>query len=147
MRRQTATWLPAIEEALDLPDAELPDLKTPHEGPPPARGRGASATRPRRPGSRPPERRSVRSPSSTGCRSRTCSPRTPYAGWPGRRPDALADDGTDTVAAFLRDHGARAWQVGLTAGVLHAALARGRAADDPTPERRHGRVFGKAGVA
>ena len=40
MRRQTATWLPAIEEALDLPDAELPDLKTPHEGPPPARSWG-----------------------------------------------------------------------------------------------------------
>src|SRR4029079_15921386 len=40
LRRQTATWLPAILEGLDLPEGDLPELKTPHEGPPPARSWG-----------------------------------------------------------------------------------------------------------
>ena len=47
MRRQTATWLPAIEAALALPEADLPGLKTPVEGPPPARSLARA-----RPGSR-----------------------------------------------------------------------------------------------
>ena len=38
LRRQTATWLPADRaRPWTCPDAELPELKTPHEGPPPAR--------------------------------------------------------------------------------------------------------------
>ena len=46
---------------------------------------GRNATRPRRPGSRPAGRRSARSRPRTGCRPRTCSPRTRCAGWPGSR--------------------------------------------------------------
>ena len=40
MRRQTSTWLPAIAAALALPDEALPEPKTAHEGPPPARSWG-----------------------------------------------------------------------------------------------------------
>jgi ribonuclease D len=122
MRKQTATWLPAIEAALDLPDAELPDLKTTHEGPPPARSWG--------------ERDPVAAARLAAARAAVGGVAEQH-GLPVENllaPDAvrrlawappaatLADDGLDAVASFLRDHGAREWQVGLTSGVLHDAL-------------------------
>ena len=131
MRRQTATWLPAIEEALDLPDAELPDLKTPHEGPPPARSWG--------------ERDPAAAARLAAARAAVGAIAEQH-GLPVENllaPDAvrrlawappaaaLAEGGADTVAAFLRDHGARPWQVGLTAGVLHDALV---AAEPPAAD-------------
>ena len=75
-----------IAAACALPDDELPDVDA---APATARrrpGAGPTATRPPRPGWPPPGPRSRRSPTSTGCRSRTCSPPTPSGGCAGRRP-------------------------------------------------------------
>jgi ribonuclease D len=128
MRRQSAQWLPAITAALELPDADQPDPKTPHEGPPPARSRtdreplaaarlaaarsavGAVAERLGMP---------VENLLAPDTVRRLCwSP-------PGDRPDEAA------VADVLRAHGARAWQVGLTAPVLADALAHAKAPEPP----------------
>ena len=109
MRRQTATWLPAIEEALDLPGRRAARPARPRTRDRRRPRSGASATRPPRPGSRPPGRPSA--PIAERARAAGREParaRTPYAGWPGRRPTTPWPGGTDAVAAFLRDHGARA---------------------------------------
>ncbi len=120
MRRQTAQWLPAIEAALGLPESDLPDPKTPHEGPPPARSWpdreplaaarlsaaraavGVVAERLRLP---------VENLMAPDTVRRLC--------WepPADPPDEAS------VADFLRAHGARPWQVGLTAAVLAEAVA------------------------
>jgi ribonuclease D len=122
LRRQTATWLPAILEGLDLPDAELPDLKTPHEGPPPARSWGE----------RDPAAAARLSAARTAVAAVADEHRLPVENllapdtvrrlcWaPPGGPTPSADE----VAAFLREHGARPWQVGLTAAVLSGALDR-----------------------
>jgi len=131
LRRQTSTWLPAILAGLDLPDADLPDLKPPHEGPPPARSWG--------------EREPAAAARLTAARTAVAAVadehRLPVENllapdtvrrlcWDppgGPAPDAAA------VADFLREHGARPWQVGLTAVVLSGALdraARRTAVDD-----------------
>jgi ribonuclease D len=120
MRRQTATWLPAIEEALALPDEALPLPKIQPEGPPPARSWGD------------------REPAAAGRLAAARAAVGAVAAEHGlpvenllapdtvRRlawePPAGADADADVVAGFLRAHGAREWQVGLTAGVLAAAL-------------------------
>jgi ribonuclease D len=129
MRRQTGQWLPAIAAALELPDADLPDPKTPHEGPPPARSW--------------PEREPLAA-------ARLAASRAAVGGvaqrlgmpvenllapdtvrrlcWspPGDPPDAAA------IADFLRGHLARPWQIDLTAAVLADAIAGARV---PDPER------------
>jgi ribonuclease D len=130
MRRQTEQWLPAITAALELPEADLPDPKTPHEGPPPARSWpdreplaaarlaasrsavGAVAVRLGMP---------VENLLAPDTVRRLC--------WapPGDPPDETA------VADFLRAHGARRWQVELTAPVLAAAIAGARVADPEPP--------------
>ncbi len=132
MRRQTAQWLPSILAALDLPESELPEQKTTHEGPPPARswperdplaaarlaaaraGVGAVADRLGLP---------VENLLAPDTVRRLC--------WapPAERPDTAA------VAEVLRAHGARTWQVELTAAVLAEALATARVPEPaPTPE-------------
>jgi ribonuclease D len=134
LRRQTQTWLPAILAALELPDSELPDLKTPHEGPPPARSW--------------PEREPTAAARLSAARTAVAAVadehRLPVENllapdtvrrlcWDppgGPAPDA------DTIADFLRAHGARPWQVHLTAPVLHRALDRAALhaeVDPPTP--------------
>ena len=121
LRRQTATWLPAIRRALDLPDEDLPDLKAAHEGPPPARGWAD------------------RDPAAA---ARLSTVRAAVAGVAEEHnvpaENVLAPDALrrltwgpveeipltpEAVAAFLRDHGAREWQIRLTAEPLAAALA------------------------
>jgi len=122
LRRQAQTWLPAIVAALDLPDGKLPDLKTPHEGPPPARSW--------------PEREPTAAARLSAARTAVAAVadehRLPVENllapdtvrrlcWEppgGPAPDAAV------VADFLRDHGARPWQVALTANVLSGALDR-----------------------
>lgn len=122
MRRQTATWLPAIEAGLAMPDAELPDLKAAHEGPPPAR----SWTE------RDPAAAARLSAARTAVAAIADEHRLPVENllapdavrrlcW---EPPAGPAPPTEEVAAFLRAHGARAWQVELTAGVLAGALDR-----------------------
>jgi ribonuclease D len=118
MRRQTATWLPVIEAALVLPEADLPEVKSLHDGPPPARSWGE----------REPEAaaRLVAARAAVGALAEE-------HGLPVENllaPDTVrrltwtppADVGAEGVAAFLREHGARPWQVSLTAGPLAAAL-------------------------
>ena len=136
MRRQTATWLPAIEAAYALPDDELPDLKTPHEGPPPARSWG--------------EREPAAAARLAAARA-AVGALAEVHGLPVENllaPDSVRRlcwapppvDGAAGVAAFLRAHGAREWQVGLTATVLADALAaaelslpEGTDLPDPSP--------------
>jgi ribonuclease D len=132
LRRQSATWLPAIERALAMPDAELPDLKTAHEGPPPARSWP----------DRDPTAAARLAAAKTAVAAIADEHRLPVENllapdtvrrlaWDppgGPRPAA------DAVAAFLTDHGARRWQVGLTAVPLAGALARaGRDLEDEPP--------------
>ena len=125
MRRQTATWLPAIESALALPEDELPDPRTPHEGPPPARSWGE----------RDPVAAARLSAARTAVAAIADEHRVPVENllspdtvrrlaWeppPGDAPSV------EDVAAFLRDHGARPWQVALTASALAGALRRSAA--------------------
>jgi len=132
MRRQTAQWLPAITAALELPEADLPDPKTPHEGPPPARSW--------------PDREPLAAARLSASRSAVgavaerlgmpvenlLAPDTVRRlCWapPGDRPDEAA------VADVLRAHGARPWQVELTASVLADAIAGARVPEpDPVPD-------------
>ena len=133
LRRQTQTWLPAVLAALDLPESELPDLKTPHDGPPPARSW--------------PDREPLAAARLSAARTAVAAVADEH-----RLPveNLLAPDtvrrlcwdppggpapGAAAVAEFLRAHGARPWQVDLTAPVLHRALdraARHAEVDPPT---------------
>lgn len=118
MRRQTRTWLPTIVAALDAPEATLPPLKTPTEGPPPPRSW--------------PER-------DPGAATRLTAARTAVGavaerhGLPAENllsPDSLrrllweppADRSPESVASALRALGARPWQVALTTAALVEAL-------------------------
>ena len=119
MRRQTETWLPVIEEALALPESELPDLKAAHEGPPPARSWGdrepAAATR----------LAAARAAVGAVAERLNLPVENLLAPDAVRRlcwsPPQPADEAA--VAVFLREYGARGWQVELTARVLAEALA------------------------
>jgi ribonuclease D len=122
LRRQTATWLPAIERALDLPDSELPDLKSPPVGPPPARSWGErdpaaavrlSAARTAIAAIADEHRVPVENLLSPDTVRRLC--------W---EPPGGPAPKTPAVAGFLRAHGARDWQVELTAAALAGALDR-----------------------
>ena len=122
LRRQVGTWLPAIVAALELPDAELPELKVAAEGPPPARSW--------------PDRDPVAAARLSAARTAIAAiadeHRLPVENL--LAPDAVRrlcwqppggpTPSADEVAAFLRDHGAREWQVRLTAGVIAKALDR-----------------------
>jgi ribonuclease D len=122
LRRQTATWLPAIERALALPDAELPDLKTPQVGPPPARSWG----------DRDPAAAARLSAARTAMAAIADEHRLPVENllapdtvrrlcW---EPPGDPTPRAEVIAAYLRDHGARDWQVELTAAALAGALDR-----------------------
>lgn len=122
LRRQTATWLPAIERALALPEQELPDLKAAQVGPPPARSWG----------DRDPAAAARLSAARTAIAAIADEHRTPVENllspdtvrrlaW--QPPGGPAPD-EDVVSWFLRDHGAREWQVALTSAALAGALER-----------------------
>lgn len=119
LSRQAGTWFPAIAAAVALPDAELPELKAQHEGPPPARSWGE------------------RDPAAA---ARLAATRAAVAEVAGQHhlpvenllsPDALrrlvweppatVDDAT--VTRVLRSYRARHWQIALTVPVISAALA------------------------
>ena len=134
LRKQTATWLPAIESALDLPESELPELKTPLEGPPPDRSWN----------DREPVAAARLAAARTAIAAIADEHRLPVENllapdtvrrlcWepPGGPTPSSAE-----VADYLRDHGARDWQVDLTAPVLSRALdraARHAEVDPPLP--------------
>jgi ribonuclease D len=117
-RRHTARWFEAISRAAGLPEAELPPLHLPAEGPPPARiwaerdpAAAARLTRAR-------TALAALAVQLTVPVENLLSPDTVRRmAW--TPPDPVSDD---TVEAFLREHGARDWQVALTVGLLAAAI-------------------------
>jgi ribonuclease D len=117
-RRHADIWFDAVQRALDLPEAELPPQHLPTEGPPPPRVWAdrdpAAAARLAR------AREAVAAVAaehalpvenlvSPDAVRRLC--------W--APPEPLDED---AVRRFLRERGARAWQVDLTASALTAAL-------------------------
>lgn len=117
-RRFLSTWQAAVDRAMTLPDDQLPPQHRPAEGPPPAR---------------------VWADRDPAAAARLANCRTAVTGIAERytlpaenliSPDTVrrlawepptATD-PDSIAEVLRAHGARAWQVGLTAQALSAAL-------------------------
>jgi ribonuclease D len=127
LRRQGATWLPAIAAAAALAESDLPEVKARHDGPPPARSWA--------------ERDPVAA-------ARLSAARTTVVEIAERNhlpvenllsPDALRrvmwqpPEPADAagIAAALRALGARPWQVALTAAPLAAALLRPPPDPDP----------------
>jgi ribonuclease D len=119
-RRHLSYWWEAVEQAYALALDQLPPLSVPSDSPPPARAWAD------------------RDPAAAG---RLAAARTAAAaiadehGLPVENmlaPDAVRrlcweppeDISAEGVAAVLRAHGARPWQVELTAGALAGALAR-----------------------
>ena len=129
LRRHVRTWFAAVEAARGLPDRALPELKAAHDGPPPARSWAE------------------RDPHAA---ARLAAARPAVAaiadehGLPTENllaPDTVrrlawsppADLDVPTVAGFLRAHGARSWQVDLTATALAKALERAVLHEDEPP--------------
>ncbi|MGF1647672.1 MAG: ribonuclease D [Kineosporiaceae bacterium] len=118
-RRLATTWLAALDEARRLPEADLPSPSAPAEGPPPPRSW--------------PDR----DPEAAGRLARVRPALADLAAHHGlpvenlltpdvarrlawRPPESVTPE---TVARFLTDHGARPWQVRVTAAPLTGALA------------------------
>jgi ribonuclease D len=119
-RRYADVWFAALEEARGLPDSALPPATPAHDGPPPTRGwhdRDPAAA----------DRLAVARAAVAAIADEHGLPsenllapdtvrRLAWA--PPESPDE------DVVAAFLRQHGAREWQVGLVAAALAKAMDR-----------------------
>jgi len=121
-RRHLSAWFDAVDAARRLPEDELPPLTLPAEGPPPARSW--------------PERDPAAAERLVACRVAVAAIADEH-GLPTENllaPDTVrrlawsppVDDSTASVAEVLRRHGARQWQVGLTAAALSGALHRRR---------------------
>ncbi|HEU4675928.1 MAG TPA: ribonuclease D [Motilibacteraceae bacterium] len=117
-RRHAGTWFAAIQAARALPEAALPAQTLPADGPPPARAwadRDPAAAR-----------RLVAARAAVAALADEHGLPTENLLTPDtvRRlawtPPEPCDE--DSVGCFLREHGARGWQVGLTARPLAAAL-------------------------
>jgi ribonuclease D len=117
--RHMRTWWEAIEHARRLPDSQLPRQGPRYDGPPPAR---AWADRDPDAAARLTAARAAVSEIAEQHRLPTENLLSPDTirrlMW---EPPADAD--VDAVTAFLRAHGAREWQIGLTTEALTAALA------------------------
>ena len=133
-RRHIALWFDALTRARRLGEGDLPPHTLPSDGPPPPRVW--------------PERDPVAAARLTRCRAAVTAIAAEHAlpvenllapdtvrrlAWepPGGGAPALAD-----VESFLREHGARDWQVGLTAAALAAVVQPGPdpdQADEPDP--------------
>nr|BFE81475.1 hypothetical protein GCM10020093_040760 [Planobispora longispora] len=119
-RRHLREWLAAITRARTLPDDQLPQPSTPGDGPPPANrwmDRDPVAAR------RLAAARAVVAALADEHHMPTENLLQPDAvrrlTW---EPPPIVDD--ETVAARLRELGAREWQVGLTAHPVARALTR-----------------------
>lgn len=117
-RRYLTTWIKAINRTRDMPQAELPRPNAPGDGPPPV-NRWAD---------RAPEaalRLEAAKATVAGIAEDVVMPTENLL-----LPDAVRrlawappkDVGPDTVGAFLRERGAREWQIRLTAEPLATAL-------------------------
>ncbi len=119
-RRLAERWLTAITRALELPDGELPPPTLPSDAPPPARSWGDK---------NPPAaaRLAVLRPAVAAIADEHHLPTENLlapdtvrrVAW--EPPTDVSDEG---VAARLAEHGARPWQVALTAHPIAKALAR-----------------------
>jgi ribonuclease D len=124
-RRYLDLWWSTIRSALALPDTELPPVSIPVEGPPPARSWGD-----RDPAAA--ERLTVLRSAVAAIADEHHLPTENLLA-----PDTVrriawsppVDAATDAVAAALREHGARSWQIELTAVSLAGAIQRLRAHD------------------
>ncbi|HEU4946359.1 MAG TPA: HRDC domain-containing protein [Kribbella sp.] len=117
--RHMRTWWEAIEHARRLPESELPKQGPRYDGPPPAR---AWADRDPDAAARLSAARSAVGEIAEQHRLPTENLLAPDTirrlAW---EPPVEAD--VEVVSAFLRAHGAREWQIGLTAAVLTDAIA------------------------
>jgi ribonuclease D len=113
------TWWDAVEHARRLPESELPKQGARYDGPPPAR---AWADRDPDAAARLSATRSAVSEIAEQHRLPTENLLAPDTirrlAW---APPADAD--LRIVSTFLREHGAREWQIGLTAQALTDAIA------------------------
>ncbi len=131
-RRHVALWFDALARARRLGDGDLPPHTLPSDGPPPPRVWA--------------ERDPVAAARLTRCRAAMTAIGAEHAlpvenlltpdtvrrlAWepPQGGTPSLAD-----VEAFLRDHSARDWQVGLTAAALTACLPELEPDPDPDPD-------------
>jgi ribonuclease D len=117
--RHMRTWWDAVEHARRLPESELPKQGARYDGPPPAR---AWADRDPDAAARLSATRSAVSEIAEQHRLPTENLLSPDTirrlAW---APPADAD--LTVVSTFLREHGAREWQIGLTAQALTDAIA------------------------
>jgi len=118
-RRLASTWLSALQEARELPDAELPSTTGGGDGPPPAHrwadrdpAAAARLARARR------EVSALAADYTLPTENLLAPDSVRRLAWSPPEPLDL-----DTVAAMLRSFGARPWQIDLTARALRAALA------------------------
>lgn len=117
-RRQVGLWYAAIEVARALPDGELPTIRRPGDGPPPAH-----RWREREPAAA--ARLAAAKEVVVGIAADHCLPvenlispdLVRRLAWEPPHPPTVP-----AVAGMLRDGGARDWQVRLTAAALTAAL-------------------------
>lgn len=128
-QRYVKEFSAAIKQALELPDAQLPPVSQPHDGPPPARAW------------------SVKFPAAaarlgacrelvTGLAAELDLPQENLLGPDAVRRLAWAppdEVSAATVADALASYGARPWQVELTAEPLAAALTEALAEAEATP--------------
>jgi ribonuclease D len=131
-RRRAAGWLAAMRTAQQLPDSELPESKARAEGPPPARSWGERA----------PEaaaRLAAAKPVVASIAREHSLPTENLLSPDALRRVAWEPPGevtAETVAAALRERGARPWQVELTAAAIATAMTEGPAepaGDPPSP--------------
>jgi ribonuclease D len=119
-RRLAARWFGALEEARALPDEALPGVTAGVDGPPPARSW--------------PDRDPDAADRLAAARAAVAAIADEH-GMPTENllaPDIVRrlawapppDVDRDAVAEFLRSHGARPWQVGLTAAAVAKSLQR-----------------------
>ncbi|GAB2641388.1 ribonuclease D [Kribbella swartbergensis] len=117
--RHMRTWWEAIDHARRLPESELPKQGPRYDGPPPARAWA----------DRDPDAAARLSAARAAVGEIAEAHRLPTENL--MAPDTIrrlawsppANLTVEVVSAFLRDHGAREWQIGLTAEVLTDAMA------------------------
>ncbi len=136
-RRHVATWFDALERARSLPDDALPATQAPNDGPPPARSWGdkdpVAAAR----------LAALRAAVAAIADEHTLPTENLLAPDTVRRiawqpPPDHSEHGLEDT---LRGHGARPWQIDLTARALAKALDRLERQDlPPEPERGLGDV-------
>jgi ribonuclease D len=121
-RRHVSTWYAAVASGLRLPEDELPDLKALHDGPPPAR------SWPERDPDAAVRLAAARAAVAALAEERRLPTENLLAPDAVRRLAWSPPDPLDAaaVAAVLRGHGAREWQIAQTVDALTEAMTATR---------------------